>query len=121
MVTIVACEFSCHIAHCFVTQGGSRNYRLKLTYKFIGGSLPHLGFSFLVMVIAFLIPTETYIFEIWVKVWAGAIVCIIFNCFLAFPVMLSLFGPQTAISQEGSKVDTDENYDKRKIDVVDFK
>ncbi|CAG9332543.1 unnamed protein product [Blepharisma stoltei] len=120
MIAIVACEFSAHIIHSFIAQPGSKKYRLKFMFKYIGSSLPHVVLSVFIAILAFLIPTESYIFSVWAKIWGSSMAFILFDCFFALPILLSLFGPQTVTLDElSSKVETDENA-QRKIEVMDY-
>jgi hypothetical protein len=101
MAGIIAVEFSSHINHVFCTQEGLRRQRFQSTFKYLGGSLPHVALMLLISIIAFFTPTRTYIFHVWGFVWGGIAFFTFTHCFFVLPILLTLIGPRTTEIVEG--------------------
>jgi hypothetical protein len=50
----------------------------------------------IIAVVAFFVPTQTYIFHVFGWIWGGAAVFTFLNCFFVLPIILTLLGPRSA-------------------------
>ena len=108
----LAVDYSAHIGHTYLTidppetkEDGScltnhekRLFKAKGALSSMGASVFHGAFStFLAIVV--LAPSNSYIFEVFFKMWFGIIIFGVANGFILLPVMLALCGPLNRVQK----------------------
>ena len=94
-------DYSAHIAHTYLgveapkhieEKSDIRMYKTKKALAIMGSSVFHGGFSTFLAIVA-LAPAQSWLFQVFFKLWFGIIVFGMANGFLLLPVMLTMVGP----------------------------
>ena len=93
-------DYSAHIAHTYLhveapkelTTREKRKYKARVAISSMGSSVAHGGISTFLAIIL-LAGSQSYIFEVFFKLWFGIIVFGMSNGFILLPIILSLIGP----------------------------
>ena len=89
----LAVDYSCHIAHAFISMPGkSKDERVQKAIIEMGSAVFNGGFStFLAFVI--LIVSKSYVFKVFFKIFFLVVLFGLFHGLVFLPVVLSLIGP----------------------------
>ena len=86
-------DYSAHIAHAFMTTPGkTRDERVKKTIVEIGPAVFNGGFS-TYLAFAILVFSNSYVFQVFFKIFLLVVVFGLFYGLVCLPVVLSLIGP----------------------------
>ena len=99
----ISVDYSAHIAYAFLVEPVPRDenidsdqkiriYKAKMALQKMGSSVFHGGFSTFLAIFV-LLPSETYIFTSFFRLWFGIIVFGMSNGFVLLPVLLTFLGP----------------------------
>lgn len=65
------------------------------TFRYLGGSLPHVALMMVLSIVIFFSPTKTYIFHTFGFIWGAASIFTFITTFFVLPILLSIIGPRS--------------------------
>mmetsp|Transcript_40546 Transcript_40546/g.46514 ORF Transcript_40546/g.46514 Transcript_40546/m.46514 type:complete len:211 (+) Transcript_40546:1132-1764(+) len=96
----LAVDYSSHITHAFmISPGKNKDKRVISAMGEIGASVFHGAFSTLLPIFC-LGLSQSYIFNVFFRMWLGIIIFGSANGLILLPVILSLIGPASTTKQE---------------------
>ena len=112
MGAALATDFTSHIIHTYYSTPGNKVDRLNAIIKLNCTSIPNICIIGLLSLIIFVIPSNTYLFSIFAKVWAGIIIFTLTHSLLVLPTLLSFIGPIT-LTEYNPKIEAVEKIKER--------
>ncbi|KAL7631718.1 UNVERIFIED_CONTAM: hypothetical protein RMT77_017979 [Armadillidium vulgare] len=104
-------DYSAHVTLHFMKTNGSRNERVRITLIDVGPAVFNGAFSTFLS-IAFLVTSDSYVFQSFYKIFFGVFIYGLYNGLVFLPVLLSLIGSPPYAKQANKSLYSDDDQSK---------
>ncbi|RXG51924.1 Niemann-Pick C1 protein [Armadillidium vulgare] len=104
-------DYSAHVTLHFMKTNGSRDERVRITLIDVGPAVFNGAFSTFLS-IAFLVTSDSYVFQSFYKIFFGVFIYGLYNGLVFLPVLLSLIGSPPYAKQANKSLYSDDDQSK---------